>query len=319
MNNNILTQNKIKVSVIIPAYNAETFLSRTIQSALNQTFRDFELIIVDDGSTDNTKEIVRKFQVNNSQIKYFLKENSGGPAGPKNLGLKKSKGKFIAFLDHDDEWLPEKLEEQVESFENSTDSKLGIIICYPVLVHSNKKKIFEIPSLEEETFKKILLGNFIYSCSGVMIKKEVIEKVGYFDEKLKYADDWDMWIRIIFRYNLSIIKKPLFYHHIRGENVSLTMKNRKKVREEEYIYQKHFNMSKKYLPLYSEQLRVLGLKYFLLNEKVKARKFFYRSMLVFPLNYKTYFYYFLSLLGKNLFKKFYYERNVLKFDNLDLY
>ena len=103
-----------KVSVIIPTYNRQKLLPKAIKSVLNQTFKNFELIIVDDGLTDNTKEIIKEFQKRDPRIKYIWQENFGAPAGPKNTGIKNSKGEYIAFLDDDDEWLPEKLERVIE-------------------------------------------------------------------------------------------------------------------------------------------------------------------------------------------------------------
>ena len=107
----------ILVSVIIPTYNRAKLLKRAIESVLNQTFQDFELIVVDDGSTDDTKEIVKSF--NNQKIIYIYQENFGGAALPKNVGIKMAQGKYIAILDSDDEWLPEKLQKQVTLFERS--------------------------------------------------------------------------------------------------------------------------------------------------------------------------------------------------------
>ena len=106
-----------KVSVIIPTYNRANLLARAIKSVLNQTFQDFELIVVDDGSTDNTRKVVEEFQKKDSRIKYIFQENSGGPAKPINTGIKNSKGEYITILEDDDEFLPQKLQKQVELFE----------------------------------------------------------------------------------------------------------------------------------------------------------------------------------------------------------
>jgi teichuronic acid biosynthesis glycosyltransferase TuaG len=120
-----------KISIIIPCYNSEQFIDRTIKSVLCQTFSDWELLLIDDHSTDKTKDILEKYAKNDTRIKILqTKENSGGPALPKNIGIENAKGEYIAFLDHDDEWLPEKLEKQLAVFENSKDEKLGLVSCY---------------------------------------------------------------------------------------------------------------------------------------------------------------------------------------------
>ena len=102
------------ISVIVPTYNRADLISETIESILNQTYKYFELIIVDDGSTDNTEEVIRKFK--DSRIKYIKTDNWGGPARPRNTGIKKTKGEYIAFCDDDDIWLPKKLEKQIRVF-----------------------------------------------------------------------------------------------------------------------------------------------------------------------------------------------------------
>ncbi|MGB9592367.1 MAG: glycosyltransferase family 2 protein, partial [Candidatus Kryptoniota bacterium] len=106
------------MSVIIPTYNRADLLPRAIRSVLAQTFTDFELIVVDDGSIDNTREVVDKFTHLDARVKYIWEPNSGRPAVPKNKGIENASGEYIAFLDHDDEWLPAKLEKQLILFNN---------------------------------------------------------------------------------------------------------------------------------------------------------------------------------------------------------
>src|SRR3989344_7750625 len=112
------------VSVIIPTYNRASLLSRAIESVMNQTFKDFELIIVDDGSIDNTRDMVERFRRMDARVKYLRQENSGTPASPLNIGIKNSQGEYLAFLDDDDEWLPQKLEKQIGLFQNSQKPNL---------------------------------------------------------------------------------------------------------------------------------------------------------------------------------------------------
>jgi len=128
------------VSIIIPTYNGEKYIKRAILSVLNQTFQDFEIIVVDDFSCDNTVKIVRELQIKNPRIKLIcLEKNSGGPALPKNKGFEISSGEFIAYLDQDDEWLENKLEEQIKFFNNSKDKKLGLVSCGASLINNSGK------------------------------------------------------------------------------------------------------------------------------------------------------------------------------------
>jgi glycosyltransferase involved in cell wall biosynthesis len=136
-----MTSRKPKISVIVPTYNRSELLPRAINSILNQTFKDFELIIVDDGSTDNTKKIIEKYSENDSRIKYIYQENSGGPPRPKNTGIKIAKGNYIAFLDSDDEWLPSKLEEQIKKYiENDKNHNIGLVGCGAIIINKATKE-----------------------------------------------------------------------------------------------------------------------------------------------------------------------------------
>ena len=167
-----------KVSIIIPTYNRVDLLPRAINSVLNQTFQDFELIVVDDGSTDNTKQVVEEFQKKDKRIKYIWQENSGAPAKPRNTGIKNSQGEYIALLDHDDEWLPEKLEKQLEIFEKNRQTNLGFVGCNALIVKEDKIQEYKTPKYKN-ILLEILERNFIWSCSSVMIKKSVLDKVGF--------------------------------------------------------------------------------------------------------------------------------------------
>ncbi|MFH1657314.1 MAG: glycosyltransferase family 2 protein [bacterium] len=153
-----------KVSVIIPTYNREKLLPRAIQSVLSQTYSNWELIVVDDGSTDNTKEIMEEFQRKDKRIKYIWQENFGGVSKPINTGLKASQGDYIALLEDDDEWLPEKLERQLEIFQNSKKENLGLVGCNILMVDLVNKKVkakktFDIPEYDYKVFSEIILDN----------------------------------------------------------------------------------------------------------------------------------------------------------------
>ncbi len=121
-----------KTSVVIPTYNRAKLLPHSIESVLSQTFQDFELIIVDDGSIDKTEKVVKKFQKKDKRIFYYFQENKG-PATTRNVGIKKAKGEYIAFLDSDDMWLSKKLEKQIRIFENSNNNELGCVFSYGII------------------------------------------------------------------------------------------------------------------------------------------------------------------------------------------
>ncbi len=300
-----------KVSVIIPTYNQADLLSRAIQSVLNQTFKDFELIIVDDGSTDNTKKVVEQFQRQDPRIKYIWQENSGGPAKPKNTGIKHAKGEYIAFLDHDDEWLPEKLERQIELFRNSDRKNLGFVGCNVLDVDNNKIiRSYKI-SKTRNTLKRLLKECFIHSSSSVIIKRSVIKEIGLFDENFKVSDDWDMWIRLAKKYSFDFIDKPLVKHYIHGKNITRSISYLDKIRELEHLLEKHQFWYKKFPIIYTKKIRTIGTMYVLENNMKIARKYFTESIKIAPYYVRNYFNLFISLFGANCYKKLLFKKKKL--------
>ncbi len=290
-----------KVSIIIPAYNSSRFIKRTIGSVLAQTFRDWELIIVDDCSKDGTELAVKEFTKFDKRIKFFkTPENSGGPATPKNIGVEKAEGEYIAFLDHDDEWFPEKLEKQLKVFQNSKDENLGLVSCGVNLINKKKKK-FSVynPKNIKVNFPEILLRNPIYSNSSVLIKKDVINIVGKRDEKMKYSEDWDMWIRVCENnFKISFINKPLFNYHFHDNNVTKATKDSLlKVKDAEYVFNKHRNLYEKYDYVHVGWFR-LGVMYFMGGDKIKSRDCFKESLRVQKRFLPAKVGYYLSFLGK---------------------
>lgn len=213
-----------KISIITPTYNSSRFIKRTIESVLYQTHTDWEYLIVDDNSTDNTTEIINEFIKQDSRIKLFkTQENSGGPATPKNVGIEKAKGEYIAFLDHDDEWLPEKLEKQLQIFEKSNDEKLGLVSCFINIRNNDKGTIIaKHHNLYRDNALKILLQfNFLATSSCIMTKSEVLRNVGLFDTNFRVSDDWDMWIRILkFGYKIDYAPQYLINYFMYEANLS---------------------------------------------------------------------------------------------------
>ena len=210
------------VSVIVPTYNRANLVSETIKSILNQTYKNFELIIVDDGSTDNTEEIIRKFS--DSRIEYIKTDNWGGPAKPRNTGIKKARGEYIAFCDDDDMWLPEKLERQIKVFQVYKKTAMlytrfktieGDIISNRIFPKNGKYKSGNI-------FKSLYHRSFV-ACSSVMVKRSVLGQVGFFDTdpNLIAIEDTDLWLRIALKYIIRCTDNlPLFLYRIHPQNIS---------------------------------------------------------------------------------------------------
>lgn len=265
-----------KVSIIIPTYNSSRFIKRTIGSVLAQTFRDWELIIVDDCSRDSTELAVREFAKFDKRIKFIkTPENSGGPATPKNIGLENAVGEYVAFLDHDDEWFPEKLEKQLRVFQNSKDENLGLVSCYINLVEEKtKKNISKHTKLfRGDVLPKIIKENFIVTTSSVMIKNEIIKKIGFFDSSFKTFDDWDMWIRIAEKgYYFDFVNSVLINYISHGENAYFNNSKRKDDQEFTLIYKKHNEIISKY------SMKMMGHYYLYQKDYKKARECFLKNI-----------------------------------------
>jgi len=294
----------ILVSVIIPTYNRAKLLKRAIESVLNQTFQDFELIVVDDGSTDDTKEIVKSF--NNQKIIYIYQENFGGAAGPKNVGIKMAQGKYIAILDSDDEWLPEKLQKQVTLFERSKNEKLGVVGCDIYIIEGKNKRQYRMPR-HKDIFKRILVTDDLGTGSTMIYKKEVFEKVGLFDENLKSGQDREMRLRLAQHYNFDFVDEFLVnYYYAQNGIASKGLNIEKREKDWQYIFEKYKNYYLADKKLYSDKLRYDGTRYMMLGFRQKAQKSFMASIVKNPLNLKSYLYLFLSLFGVfwyNIFAK----------------
>jgi glycosyltransferase involved in cell wall biosynthesis len=214
-----VTKSKPTVSVIIPTYNRRQLIARSIKSVLNQTYRDFELIIVDDGSTDGTSEVVAGF--NDERIRYIRCDENRGEAAARNMGIKAARCDYIAYQDSDDEWLPEKLARQMELLENAPP-EVGVIYTGFWKTENHRKIYIPFSWVNQKNgdiYKELLKGNFVGS-PVVLIKKECFDSAGLFDERLRNLVDWEMWLRISRHYHFRCVDEPLAVAHYDADNIS---------------------------------------------------------------------------------------------------
>ena len=210
-----------KVSVIIPAYNCSNFISETIESVANQSFQEFECIIVDDLSTDNTREVINDLiKIHGPKFKLIeLKINSGGPAIPRNHGIKIAKGRYLAFLDADDIWHRDKLIQQVSYLENYEEIDLiatetTLIDKKSKIISKSKKKLIASQYL----FKRRILFQNFFTLSSVMIRN----KVFLFNTNPLFSaiEDWLLWIEITYKKdNFHILENRLTYYRILDDSL----------------------------------------------------------------------------------------------------
>ncbi len=224
------------ISVVIPAYNYAHYLPRTINSILRQELSPREIIVVDDGSTDNTAEVVAKF---GDKVRYVFQKNAGLPAS-RNTGIRNACCDLIAFIDADDEWEPTMLKRLMEIF-SVQPKEFGIVACHVDYIGPNSERLGGknlIPLTHREITCRDIILKTRFTSSSVIVKKEIFEKCGYFDETLRSSEDRDMWIRVAAKYRI----------YMTGERLSL-------------IRRHPFNMSKHADRMKSNIRRVIGKAY----------------------------------------------------------
>ncbi|MBQ4829541.1 glycosyltransferase family 2 protein [Alteromonas sp. MMG017] len=208
-----------KVSIIVAVYNGEKTLRKTIDSLLSQTVKDYEILLIDDGSTDTSVDIISGY-LDNEKVKYHKKKN-GGVASARNYGIEVSTGEFIGFCDQDDQWHADKIEQQLPKFD---DIEVGLVYSW-VDVWKHGVESISTPEQEGWCFEELLHRNFI-SCCTAMVRKSILERIGGFDEspELHGVDDRHVWLRVAKESKFAVVKKPLATYFIHGENYSLNEK-----------------------------------------------------------------------------------------------
>lgn len=210
------------ISVVIPLYNKEKAITKTLESVLNQTVVPDEIVIVDDGSTDNSLDVVRSFihSLNDSLFIRVIHKENGGVSSARNRGIREAKGEYVALLDGDDLWAPTFLEEQLKLIHDFPDAALwGVNIAFIM-----NGKYYRWEQGMGEGFRGYVDNYFgtrhndLYCSSSVVIRKDVFENVGYFDERICASEDLDMWYRIILHYPVVFYDKILVYYNRDAEN-----------------------------------------------------------------------------------------------------
>jgi glycosyltransferase involved in cell wall biosynthesis len=193
------------VSIIIPTYNHGHFVVFAVESALAQTCKNTEVLVIDDGSTDNTREVLTPF---GDRITVIHQENRGLSAA-RNAGIRTARGAFIALLDADDLWLPEKLDAQMKVFAEYPDT--GLVSCGNVSVDDQGREVSSgwIRGSAHFRFRHVLSGNCVSGGSNAVIRRTCFETVGLFDETLRSSEDWDMWLRIARQYPVRFVPQVL--------------------------------------------------------------------------------------------------------------
>lgn len=281
------------VSVIIPAYNAAPYIRETVGSVLAQTYSNFELIIVNDGSKDNTLEVLRQIETEDERITVLTKDNSG-VCDTRNLGYEKSKGEFHTFLDADDVWEPAFLEKCMELFQQQPE--VGAVYSKVQHINEHSKKLDEY--IEANTIASVndvleWKPGYVASMGCTIYKRSIIDQVGLFDNRLSTAADQDFHLRIASITPIVALNEVLFYYRIHGNNMHQNIE----VMEKDHllVFNKavengYFENKKFQRKCFANLYKILAGSWWKVgNNKRKGLKFAFKSVLTYPGIVKEFF------------------------------
>ena len=278
---------EVKVSVVIPSYNAARYVVTAVESVLAQTFKDYEILVVDDGSTDDTKEVLNKY---GDSIRYLYKPN-GGVSSARNYGIEESRGKYVALLDADDFWMPEKLAKQIAVLE--ADENIGLCYASTEKVAENLQTVLgyiEAKTYEDYCEALLLNLNIVAgSCSSAVVRRDVTQKTNGFDAEFSTCADWEYWLR------LSLLTKfaPVAEYLVKYRVVAGSMSSDPFVskRDTEGVLRKFFampNLPEKYKKLekksLSNNLMVVSGEFLHNGKIVESVRCMWESLRLYPQN-----------------------------------
>jgi len=268
-----------KVSVLITTRNRPDLLGRAVESVLGQTYEDYELLIVDDASTDSTADAVEAFK--DKRIRYVRRMVAGGGSAARNTGIKAAAGEYIAFLDDDDEWFPAKLEKQVAVIERAP-KEVGLVYTGVEIDGKGWNRGLErvMPGARGDLRERLLRGSTIGSVSKVLARKECFFRAGMFDENLKSCQDWDMWLRIADFYRFDFVPEILARIHLHGEQISSNLGSM--IPGRIMMVEKHMDRFRERPEILVIHLKRIGKLYCISGRWKEALRWFGRAVKVLP-------------------------------------
>ena len=267
-----LNKNNPKVTIVLPSFNRGNLLKKSIESILNQTYTNFELIVVDDGSTDNTESVVDKIKKKDKRVIYLKHMKNMGASAARNSGIRIAKGEFIAFQDSDDIWKPNKLEKQMEIFEK-TSEKTAVVYTGFLKILNTKKIYFPPPYIrgkEGYIYNSLLKENFI-TTQTILIRRNVFKEIGIFDEQLPRLQDWDLFLRISKSFEFKFINEPLVIVKVTKDSISSNKENL--IKAYQIILKKNISELKNQPKILSIFYLNIGTNYFLINNILKGENY----------------------------------------------
>ena len=293
--------------MVIPVYNGEKHVREALESVFAQTFHDYEIICVDDGSTDRSHEIVKSY---GEKVVYCRQEN-GGPSSARNKAIDISRGEYIAFLDQDDLWYPDKLEQQVGFLRRNPDvamvhSNINISLD-DVVVHNG----LEIGKRQysDSVFEELCMGNFINSIT-VVVRRTILDRTGCFDESFRLAQDYDLWLRVAAEHKIAFQDEILGEYRLHGGNSSKG--NLGVIKDDINILNKIRSMypalvsnipDGKVNARYYQKYYMLGYGHFCNYDLVEARKYFLKALRMKKTSLRTLTYIISTFLRENTIRR----------------
>jgi glycosyltransferase involved in cell wall biosynthesis len=276
------------VSIVLPTYNRAHTLQQSIRSILEQTHKDFELIIVDDGSSDTTQEVLTSFS--DPRIRIIRHDKNRGVAEARNTGVRAARYPYIAFQDSDDEWLPHHLEKLLQALEQSPQhTGIAYSAFYREDSHGRQKLI---PGKHEQKFEgdlsSALLKNNFVTLQASLVRKECFEKTGFFDSTLKILDDWEWLIRVSEHFLFAFVGEPLTIAHYTPGN--LTSQKETRMRDREILLESLEQRFRKYPSAYAKLARMIGTAKLSAGNRIVARMYLKKACQAHPLNIQTWWY-----------------------------
>lgn len=290
------------VTAIITTFNRANYLKKAIVSVLAQTMNDFELLILDNGSIDDTEEVVRNFK--DVRIRY-IKHEPLNISQARNLGVKEAKSEYIAFLDDDDEWLPNKLMDETRTFKHA-EKNVGLVYGGFFRIDTEGNKFYtHKPKLKGSILKEILSlkDDFTGSASNPMLKKSVLLQLGGYDEKVHTGEDWELYLRLTEKFYVNFVSDPVvkIRHHF-GTRLGARLKDY--IDLEKMVLERFDYIFKKNKKLQSFYLQRIGGKFIRLGEKVTGRVYLMKAARSNPFNFYVYIQYILSFTNLGIYGYF---------------
>lgn len=288
------------VTVIIPTRNRAELVFRSVQSVLSQTYKDFELILIDDASEDNTFDVIHELA--DKRITYVRNAKPRGAAVARNKGITAARGQFIAFLDSDDEWLPFKLARQVAMFQSLPDKVGAIYTGLTAFDLGKKRKSTRKPKKAGNLLPDLYYGNVVGPLSTLAVRSGCFNAVGQFDEQFPSCQDWDLCIRIAQKYYFAYDKECLVKYYI-GEG-SITKDMEAKAMGHEMILKKYYGKIELDRKAHSRQQLTIGHYFCRSGHIQRAHYYFLRAIFTYPFSPRSYFYLLCSIMGISVYNRF---------------